>query len=269
MTKYVSREDFTSGMSTFARTGRSKRWIPLFALNELQLRAVLIHATVGYCFGEKTPEAVSCELKYLVEIAKDRIAYHNARLSGLDQFHSNRLVGHLQAVESSGGYMQLLSAVAWRAWRLRWTGPEIAANLGIKYLQVMQILGRLVRIARILNFPTYERGGKPRGKANEQNVAEMWNQGLRVKQITETLGADWQTVVTILKKLGLHKRRHPRGYVRNWRPKHAACTVEEILELGRQGLRVSEISARLGAARDTVTRQLKRAGLFVPRRATS
>jgi DNA-binding CsgD family transcriptional regulator len=258
-------------MSTFTRPGRSKRWIPLFALNDLQLRTVLIHATVGYCFKERAPEEVGCELKYLVEVAKDRVAYHNARLSGLDRVHSDRLVAHLSAVEASGGYMQLISAVAWRAWRMRWPSPDISAEFGIKYLQVMQILERLVRIARILNFPTYEVGNNPgrrASKANEQNVAEKWSQGLTVAQIMETLGADWQVVVTILKRLGLHKRRHPRGYTRDVRP-NAACTVEQILELGRQGLPVSQISARLGASRDTVTKHLKRAGLHVPRRANS
>jgi len=235
----------------------------------LQLRAVLIHSTVHYSFGpHNIPAAVQLDLDYLTECATSRVLYHRSRVDGLDQSVSNQLESHLAA----GGYLQLISAVAYRAWRLQWPWFDIAADLGIKHSQVTQILHRLKRIAYTLNFPLHAPGRKA-SAATEESVLELWDKGLTATQIAKELRCDkFGKVVPVLKKFGVYCRRNPRGYTRPYaiaaqRGVHAAkASAQEIVEFRKQGLNISQITAKCGASQRTIVRVLERRGLYARKR---
>lgn len=256
------------GMSISQRGLLRKRWIPEFALNELQLRAVLCTAVVRYCFGAHPPAAVQLDLEYLRDVANNKVLYHQARVDGLDRAVSDQLEAHLRAVDAAGGYLQLITACSWRAWRLHWPWKVIASDLGIKHSQVTQILARLKRIAYTLGFPTHAPKERRPSAATEEAVLELWRSGLTVTQIAERLGCDRQPkVIEVLKANGVYKRRNPRGYTRaNVFPSHGSkarkASPEQIIALRRQGLNVKQITASCGASYETVVRALTRAGLY-------
>jgi len=268
----IDTGEFQSSMHIVHRGFLRRRWIPEFASNDLQLRAVLIHAVVHYSFRpHNIPADVQLSLDHLVACANSRVLYHRARLSGLDQRVSNQLESHLRAVDAAGGYFQLIGAVAYRAWRLKWPWQDISAELGIKHSQVTQILRRLKRIAFELNFPTHA-PGKKSSAATEEAVLELWHKGLTASQIQKQLHCDkFYHVIPVLKRHGVYSRRNPRGYAReDVYPRRGAnarkASPEEIVELRKQGLTVCQIAAKSGAAWRTVSQVLERRGLYVRKR---
>jgi hypothetical protein len=104
---------------------RNKMWIPEFAYNNEQLKAVILE----------------CE-------ARNRKGINN----GSREIHT-----HLTAVKRAGSFRAFSAAIAYRAWRLGNDGIGIAAEMGITPTGVRRHINRMVRIAEFLGFKTYEK----------------------------------------------------------------------------------------------------------------
>ena len=104
------------------RVGRSKRYVPPFATNELQLRAVIQAVTLSYVFrNAKIPSGFGATLDNLQQAAAD-------------------------------DWMATIAAIAYRAWLLRWHGKDIANSLAMTKPAVEGILYKLRRQAEVLGF---------------------------------------------------------------------------------------------------------------------
>jgi hypothetical protein len=69
--------------------------------------------------------------------------------------HENRT--HAENVKRIGSVMTLLTAIAWRRYRLFEDSPTIASALRIHAVSIRQTLFRLNEVARRLGFDTFER----------------------------------------------------------------------------------------------------------------
>jgi hypothetical protein len=198
-------------MHVIRSVGRPRRWIPEFATDDGQLRSVIIHATLGYIFrAGKVPADITTDREYLKELASDRQAWAEAMVSGSLNAHWQSMEQYIAAVRGCGGYMEMLGAVAYRAYRLRWHDEDIAASLAMTTVSVRTIRFRLLRYAERLGFTTYERRKDVLPAAVHELIASMWSQSATVKQIAANLGSSGQFVRHSLRMQGLYGLRHPR-----------------------------------------------------------
>lgn len=208
--------EFANGMSTLHRQGRSKRWIPEFALDASQLKSVLLHATAAYVFGPKKnrPEVIVNDLKYFHQLAVDRYARMQAIMSGTADERVSHIQQHLEAVERCGSYMALIAAVAYRAWLLHWHAPEIAAEVGLSKFGVEAILRKLLKTARELGYPTMDTShlcNQPRGvQEDEAEILALWEQGKTTLDIRDELRCSAEKVKRVLRDHGVYVRRNIR-----------------------------------------------------------
>lgn len=194
-------------MHTITAVGRTRRYIPEFAFDDGQLRSVIIHATLGYIYRVgKVPADVETDLAYLKKLAADRQAWVEACAQGSLSAHWQACEEHITAVANCGGYMEMLGAVAYRAWRLRWHDRDIAASLAMTVSSVADVRTRLLRYAERLGFPTFPpRKGNTR--IDDALVASMWSNRATVNLIAVVLGCSGRVVRHSLRKQGLYVRR--------------------------------------------------------------
>lgn len=209
----LSWQDF-SGAHSVRQIGRTARWVPEFVNNDGQFKSVLVHATVAYIFrGGRLPDNIIADLEYLKAMADDRAADDRALVDGSANAHWAKMFEHVNAVENCGGYMQLTSAVMYRAWKLGWHSREIGDEMGMKQLAVTTILVKLVRIAEGLGYPTYpRRRDKPDKVRGVDEIIELWNAGETVTRIAKKLVCSQVKVRRVLKawKLYTYKRQKPK-----------------------------------------------------------
>lgn len=107
-------------------TPKSSRWIPTFASNGAQLKAVLLERQRRYVAHRIDPDCCDSHRK------------------------------HQLAVNRCGGnHLAFITAIAWRGWRMRWDCRTIADEMEISPACVRAHLHRLVEIARELGFETF------------------------------------------------------------------------------------------------------------------
>lgn len=204
----VDYQEFKSGWHTVNTPGRTRRWIPEFVFDDTQLRAVIIHATLGYIFRKKRiPEDVRLDLVYLKELAANRQAWVEACAHGNLSQHWQACEEFICAVADAGGYMEALSAIAYRCWRLNWHDRDVAASLAMQTESVKRVRIRLVKYAEKLGFPTHA----PRKDAAEKEVHEligrMFSNGATVALIAALLGRSVVFVRHSLRVQGLYVLR--------------------------------------------------------------
>jgi len=207
--------------------GRSKRWIPEFAMNASQLQSVLLHATANYIFRSRKkdlPEIVASNLMFFDQLARDRQACMQAVMTGSADEKFSRMQAHFDASEHCGGYMPLIAAIAYRAWHLRRHSSDIANEVGVTTYYVEQLLHNLRRIAKSLGYSTVEptrRKWEFKRADLVPQILALWEQGKSTVAIAGELDTRTATVRKVLRAHGVYIRRaaHPKG-VR--RPKTSA-----------------------------------------------
>ena len=194
-------------MHQFNAPGRTRRYTPEFAADDAKLRTVLIHATLGYIFRTgKVPPDVLTDLEFLKQLAANRAAWAEACAAGSLSAHWSACEEFIVATANCGGYMQMLAAIAYRAWRLNWHDSEIAASLAMTIQSVTDTRTRLLRYAERLGFATFApRKGNVR--VDDALVARMWSNRATVALIAEVLGCCAKVVRHSLRKQGLYARR--------------------------------------------------------------
>jgi len=202
--------------------GRSRRWIPEFAMNASQLQSVLLHATANYIFRSRKknlPEIVASNLMYFDQLARDRQACMQAMLTGGADEKFSHMQAHFDASEHCGGYMPLIAAIAYRAWHLRRHSPDIANEVGVTTTYVEHVLSNLGRIATSLGYltvkPTRQKWPFKRTDLVPKILA-LWEQGNTTDAIADELATTTRTVRKVLRILGVYVRRafHPKGVKR-------------------------------------------------------
>lgn len=204
----VEYQEFKSSWHTIHAVGRPRRWIPEFAFDDAQLRSVIIHATLGYIFRtSEVPDDIELDLAYLKELAANRQKWVEACAQGSLSAHWQACEEFICAVANCGGYMEMVGAVAYRAWRLRWHDNDIAASLAMQKESVKRIRIRLVKYAERLGFPTHAPRKDVTQKEVHELIARMFSQNATVDVIAAILGRSCWFVRHSLRVQGLYVRR--------------------------------------------------------------
>jgi hypothetical protein len=199
----------TKGVHVIKRTGRTESSIPAFATNDLQLKSVIAHAAITYIYrSKKPPEQIVDDLKYLDRLARER---HSKELQ-IDAERWQHMEEHFAAIDSAGGYLPLLGAIAYRAWRLRWHNRDIAFSLATKPAAVQHILDKLQRIAVLLGFRTVQRSERRQAwlakKAGvDEAIISAWKDGKTTGQIVRDLHVTPTRITNLLRWHGLYTWR--------------------------------------------------------------
>jgi hypothetical protein len=208
----LSGDDLANSMHLGWAPGRTRRWIPQFANNDAQLRSVIAHTTISYVFHSKqVPPGIEIDLANLKRLADSRQAHWQSLADGSANRYWEAVASHLRSVADAGGYMELIAAVSYRAWRLRWHDKDCASQMGLKAHTTRDILGRLVQMADRLGYTTYEPRSDARMRVTPETVAMMWENGAPVGDIAAILSCHPTLVRHHLRKLGLHVWAKGRG----------------------------------------------------------
>lgn len=157
----LSFDDYR-GMGVERHRLREAKTVPLFAQNDAMFRRVILLKVWRYCKRGPMPENLK-----LADV--DTAATHKALnpefgFETIPAKHRERVEQHAEAIRRCGGYASFCSAIAYRAWRLRWNSLAIAEEMKLTPERVRQTLSRLVSIADELGFPTYEKRHHSKGK---------------------------------------------------------------------------------------------------------
>jgi hypothetical protein len=148
--------DFSDGMSTQNSSvpRRCKRWTPAFAASPEKLRRVLLQRAWTYLYCKK-PFPATADWKTINAAATKR-ALKPFDYKNCPTHKRGENEAHVAAVKRAGGYLQLLAAIAYRAWNLGQDSVAVADSLRINPQCVRQHLSRLCGIARALGFETFK-----------------------------------------------------------------------------------------------------------------
>ena len=245
--------------SRFNRT----RWMPAFALNDLQLQAVLMQAAIKYSFRNKlVPQDLTPSIDSVIQLAKQRHEADLAHVENSAKLIQNRIYRHLLCVEEAGGYVACISAVAFRCWRLKWPAVFVARDLGLSKRFVYEVKQMLVAYAEELGFPTYLRApakgrvpaSKGTFKVDRDAILAHRKAGLGIMEISRRVGCSSEAVSRALKISGMYYSRQ-----------HDAATIEKIAALRKHNLKSAEIAAQLNLTVVVVRNILKRLGIPCPK----
>ena len=204
----VDYQEFKTGWHSINTPGRTRRWTPEFAFDDSQLRAVIIHATLGYIFRKgRIPEDVKLDLVYLKELAANRQKWVEACAQDSLSQHWQAMEEYITAVRGCGGYMEMLGAVAYRAWRLNWHDRDIAASLAMQSESVKRVRLTLLKYAQRLGFPTYERRPDAAPQEVHELIARMFRNGATVALVAAILSRSIPFVRHSLRVSGLYALR--------------------------------------------------------------
>jgi hypothetical protein len=160
--------------SVFVRTGRSRKWVPEFAFNDSSFRDVLIRVDVDFL--------------------KERKRAFYARGPAFTA-----------AIERAGSHRALVAAVVYHAWRLRWPSRDIALDMGLRTRQVNWIILKVLRTARQMGFPTITDTTPARKNVTTEEILELFNQRVAIRDIAQRFGLHRATVKERLKSAGVYK----------------------------------------------------------------
>lgn len=146
--------DYGGSMHIIHRSQRNG-WQPPFALNDSQLRRVIAVQCWRYVRGGRQPmpeEFVSDRraLQWLVEKKFRTRAVKGPYALGTQAWENHQR--HIDDVSRAGGYLQFISAIAYRHFRLCETSADIAYAMGIMPTTVRTHVFRLREIARQLGY---------------------------------------------------------------------------------------------------------------------
>jgi hypothetical protein len=146
----IAYEDF-SRMHRESHAARQSRWVPPFALNDKQLRRVLLVRCWRYVHNQ-TPVPANLNWKELDRAATAHTLQPHAILPTSPLVQKLMYASHVEAVLRAGGYLEFQAAITYRSWRLGQDSVTVADSLGISPQCVRVNLQRLRDIGRMLGF---------------------------------------------------------------------------------------------------------------------
>ncbi len=250
-----------TGMSVKKQTGRNRKLIPEFVNNEAQFRSVLVHATVKYVFRQAAiPKDIATDLENLKRLADDRTGKMRSQIEVSNKYW-NSMSKHLRAVHDVGGYMQMISTVMYRSWKLGWHSNEIGVELGMTDDAVSRQLIRLAHIARDLGYPTYARrrndGTAPEEGPDADAIAEAYRNSATIDALRKQFHRDDPIIRRILKDRGVYVWHRMRN-----RRVDEEKKAEAVITLYNAGEKIMVIASQVHVDRSFVVKVLKDRGVY-------
>lgn len=188
----VAYEDFGRMHSQERAPLRDRRWIPAFAASNEKLRLVLLHKAWSYIHHNKHTAPPDDWKTVNAAATKKALELFQVGFQHCPAHKRHESIAHVAAVKHAGGYLELLAAIAYRAWRFREDSCAIAEALHITPVAVRVSLQRLCTVARILGFETFARHSsfqrprpKPQGAAR---IIALYKRGKNVSEIAQAIG---------------------------------------------------------------------------------
>lgn len=182
---------------------RHRRWTPAFAANNEKLQRVLKHRAWLYLHGCLSAATQPGDWKTLNAAATKKALESKVSFSNCAAHKRVENEAHMAAVRRAGGYLQLQSAIAYRAWRLGQDSCAIAETLGMSPMAIRVNLQRICEVARKIGYDTFRRHysfGRPRPKRNRrpavtarhdvnpEHIIALYKTGKNVSQIAQAIG---------------------------------------------------------------------------------
>lgn len=227
----LSYDDFTLQMHTQpgSVSTRHGRWIPAFAASNEKLRRVLLHKAWAYVHNKHTTP--TNDWKTVNAAATKRALGLLEMFQNCPTHKRGESVAHVAAVKHAGGYLELLAALAYRAWRLGQDSVGIAEALKISPQAVRVNLQRLCDVARELGYETFKRHDtyqRTRPKLAPKDIKQWfgriirwYREGRNVSQIAQAIGYPKgrgnNRVRHVLMNAGIYKGAKPRRHAHRQR----------------------------------------------------
>lgn len=141
-------DELRTDSSMIPRT-KKRDFVPPFALNDEQLKAVIYERALRYCHLRSRPAWQELNAR-ATELALTGFEPATAAQDDIQKKHTD-------AVKRAHGFMELCLAIAWRSWREGMSSAEVADSLSISPWQVRQSLRRTRAVATALNFDVGKR----------------------------------------------------------------------------------------------------------------
>lgn len=247
-------------MHPFKRTGWGRGlWVPPFASNTPQLRHVIAQRVWEYscqCRRNKKGEGkkpIPADLVNDVDKLRALADEHFKRQWLLNPHHDRpERADHIQHVLRAGGYLQYITAIAYRSFALHMTSPEIAQEMGIRKATTVRIqIARLRDTARHLG---YEVGREAKNSKGGERNLKHWRERQRpnVVKIKRT-----RTGVRIrfVYRPKLRKETNMK--------KSRFLNSDRVKKLYRELGSCSAVARRIGSTPTGVIRNLRRQGVKV------
>jgi hypothetical protein len=162
-------------MHTAERAPRHKDCVPPFAHDTEQLKKVLMLRALRYLRGT-TPirELHNADWEQLNRRATEKALRGYKIRSDAPRVQHEMQARHRASVRRAGGFLQLLAAIAYRAWRLGQDSVAVGESLGISPVNVRATLQRLRDSARQLGFDVgLDRRSETRKYADDKRLRRM------------------------------------------------------------------------------------------------
>lgn len=158
----IAWSDYDRMQTKRGRATRERRWIPAWALNDIQMRHVLAQrcwwyahcCTNGRLRNSRVPDALINDRIALAKLVDNVIPLMKLQLKKLNAAQSHLRDVHI-AMRMRYGYLDLECAIVYRAYRLEENSVQIGEALGISPQDVRQHLVRLNVAARLLGYETH------------------------------------------------------------------------------------------------------------------
>jgi hypothetical protein len=249
-------------MHTAQRAPRYKDCVPPFALNTEQLKKVLMVRALRYLRSNSPGDAVhKADWHQLNRRATEKALRGYEIRPDAPRVQHEMLAKHRRAVIRAGGFLQLLAAVAYRAWRLGQDSVAVAESLGIQPCNVRGILQRIRTTARDLGLDAgVDRRSETRKRADEKRLRRMAVQAAKKASVDKPERKPQPKPVTKPKPESRTKRQ-PRPKPGH-RPRRAV-DVQKVVALRTRGLTFDAIAKEVGFCRMAIRRAVRRAGLHL------
>ena len=158
-------------------------WIPPFAANTEQLKRVLLERSAQFVAHGATQRTLVSVVTWreLNELATDKALRGYEIRTDVPAIHHEMQASFKASIQRAGGYLQLITAVAWRSWRLGMDSVTVGQSLGLTPCNVRVHLNRLREAARKLGYDVgqehHSRGKKRVHKIDPQLAAKWLSQG--------------------------------------------------------------------------------------------
>src|SRR5579862_2097591 len=143
----ISFDDYAK-MRVARHAMRQAKTVPEFAANDSMFRRVILQKCWQYCRRVPMPEGT--KLSDIDAVATKKALNAGFGFEATSPNHQDRVMRHAEVIRRCGGYASFCSAIAYRAWRMRWDSTYIAEEMQLEPEHVRQTLSRLVAIADAL-----------------------------------------------------------------------------------------------------------------------
>lgn len=278
----ISFDDY-SRMQTHRHSSKPAAWVPPFAMNDSQLQKVLLIRAWRYINGPRRlpiPDPATINREAANQAATDKaLRGYTIHPDAPARQHEAHAM-HQESVRRAGGYLQLLAAIAFRAWRLGMDSVAVAESLGTSPQAVRVHLWRFRDIAKDLGFEVGRAGHtagairstkvkqpkvhKPRKPTTRERIISLHKDGVSIPEIARQVG--WQQHKHSCLRCILRAAGFPIPRVHK---KPLPLDAEQVIALGRSGLTPRKIEAALGRKYNIVQGRIRKilrdAGISWPR----